>query len=224
MILSAINRNPDVAWPDDSPHPWSFSLTLSLAPPPPRQRHLSTPWHRTPNVGDADVNRHRYLTVTHTVHHYTPTTTTTATLSSLHNTPPPAPPSSPLTALHFTSVSVFLSPSSLLASLQEKLGGHLRQRMKKWKLRVWKRQHTSSSLFEAAWSRRQGREKEVEIHIVLYLNFKRDRGSMNSGWKQFSALNKHWGVNICKQCWRNIRGASATTTTPMLGGECKLQL
>lgn len=50
---------PDVV----TPHPFFLLFQRS---------HLSAPWHRTRNVGDADVKRHHYLTVTHVAPSYPP--------------------------------------------------------------------------------------------------------------------------------------------------------
>lgn len=160
----------------------SFSPSLSL-----RQRHLSTPWHRTPNVGDADVKRHRYLTVTH---------------------------SAPLYPHHHncnTSKSVSLS---IFYPLQENVGGHLRQRMKN---ENWGSENTNTyltpSLRPYGAAGKVARIKYRYILYGVYLNFKRayNFSSMNSGWKLFSALNQHWGMYIWKQCWRNITATSQLT-------------
>lgn len=85
-------------------------ISLSLSPPfSLSQRYLSTPWHRTPNVGDADVKRHRYLIVTHSAplypHHHD------CKLFSLRNAHSPHQ-ASPYTSVFLSSILVFF-PSKM---------------------------------------------------------------------------------------------------------------
>lgn len=140
------------------------------------QRYLSTPWHRAPNVGDADVKRHRYLIVTHSAplypHHH----------NSLHNARPPHQ-TSPYCSLN--CVSLFNSPSLHSFSVREDRETY-ETKNEKWKLRVWIRQHTSRSFFEDVQSRWQGRQWRYILYGA-YLNFKRAYIFSKSTEKQFSA-------------------------------------
>lgn len=102
---STINRNSEAVWPDVvTPHPFSLPFSLSLFISLSLflfLRHLCTPWHRTPNVGDADVKRHRYLTVTHSAPLY-PHHNCNILLTSQNSPFPSYTPPSPLSPLHLS--------------------------------------------------------------------------------------------------------------------------
>lgn len=118
-------------------YPFSF-LSLSPSRFSLSQKHLSTTWHCTPDVGDAEVKRQRYLTVTHSVplypnhhHHQHLHHNSNTLLNSSVPLLPPSPHHPPPIMLHRMC---FFSPSILhpcILTLQEKLRGHLKQRMKK---------------------------------------------------------------------------------------------
>ena len=128
-----------------------------LSPPSPSLSEAETPQYtlaRTTNVGDADVKRHRYLTVTHSAPLYPHHHNCNTLLTSQH--PPPL----------YTLVNVFLFPSSIYCISARKVRGTFQDKGWKMKIEGLKTPTHISLLFEAVRSRWQGRENEVEIHIV----------------------------------------------------------
>lgn len=112
-------------------------------------------------------------------------------------------------------------PLSLHPFPARKVRGTFETKDEKWKLRVWKRQHTSHSLFEAVRSRWQGHENEVEIHIVQCV-FKFQE-SVRFQWLEFRlktvfsskpALGHRYLKTMLEEHQTNI----STASTPMLGG------
>lgn len=185
----------------------SFSLSSSFSL---SQRYLSTPWHRTPNVGDADVKRHRYLIVTHSAplypHHHD------CKLFSLRNA------LSPHQASPYTSVF----RSSILAFFPSKMKNRGTFETEDEKNKNWGSEnantHLTSSL-KAAQSRWQGRQNEVEIHIARRVfKFQESVQFQYPEFRRKTAMNQRWGVDIWKQCWRNIRGTSSQHPHPCLEG------
>lgn len=147
MFCQSTIRNSDacLAWCRNTSPILSPSLSLFLF-----LRHLCTPWHRTPNVGDADVKKAPLLN--------SDSQCTIIPPPQLQHSPPlpRTPPSHltpPLTPLTLTLQWAFsylsYSPSLLFFALR-KVRGTFETKDEKWKLRVWKHQHTSHSFFEEA--------------------------------------------------------------------------
>lgn len=158
----AFNRNPDVVWPvpydqplplSSPPLPICLSLFLFLSESEAPQYTLAPHtqcgrcWCEKAPLLNSDSQ-----------------CTIIPPLPRLQHSPhSPSPPTIPLYFTECVSLSI-LYPCILFPS--RKVRGTFQTKDEKLKLRVWKRQHTSHSLFEAIWSRWQGRKNEVEIHIV----------------------------------------------------------
>lgn len=89
---------------------------------------------------------------------------------------------------------------------------------KGWKNQNWGSEnantHLTSSL-KAAQSRWQGRQNEVEIHIARRVfKFQESVQFQYPEFRRKTAMNQRWGVDIWKQCWRNIRGTSSQHPHP----------